>query len=532
MVSRTFKQIREGNLRERGQALVITAVAFAAMLAFAGLVTDAGSLYLNFTRLKRGLDAAAVAAANEIRDSSLPASQRRALIRESAREMLALNNIEDIYTLETYLCEDAGIPAAFASICPGPGEIKRKLAWIQATQNSPVYFLQLFGITDIPITTHSIGEAASLDIVIVIDTSESMASETVGFDPSDYDPAACNAANSCQPLRKAKDAAHAMIDKFFDGYDRIAIVTYDVMATIHDPDLSSSEVLEADHTAVKNAITAIQLFDGPSNTDILAFGNPMLGELNPMDIDGDGTYFEPKDIIGSTCTGCGMRVAGDILKAQGRVDSVWIIVFLSDGTTNVSDLPDAGDLNNPVPAGYVDGFCGGGIGARLWTSEPSTPYTWCNDSDPATRHCGPFHAASGECPAGSIWAGNSTPPYDTEDYARDMTDRVALVYPEYPADSPEPKAGDEIAIYAIGLGDAAKLPDYDGEQLLRYMANIGDDNFRNPIPDNLLDAYPPDPCDGAAPQTSCGQYYYAPSGAYLTQIFEKVAGSIFTRITQ
>ncbi len=74
--------------------------------------------------------------------------------------------------------------------------------------------------------------------------------------------------------------------------------------------------------------------------------------------------------------------------------------------------------------------------------------------------------------------------------------------------------------------------------MLRYMANIGDDNFRNPIPDNLADTYPPDPCDvtvfpvEGAPQTSCGQYYYAPSGAYLTQIFEKIAGSIFTRITQ
>jgi hypothetical protein len=539
-ISRTLSHIREGNFRERGQAMVITAVAFLAMLAFAGLVTDAGSLYLNFTRLKRGLDAAAVAAANEIRDSSLPTAQRRALIRESAREMLALNDIDDIYSLETYLCEDAGKPAGFASVCPAAGEIKRKLAWIQATQNSPVYFLQLFGVTDVPITTHSIGEAASLDVVIVIDTSESMGSDTdivAPFDPAagwqdynpDFDPSACNTGNSCQPLRSAKDAANAMIDKFFDGYDRIAIVTYDVKATIHDPDLSSSVVLEADHTAVKAAINAIQLFDGPSPADVMVFGDPRDGEINPMDADGDGIYFEDKDMIGSTCTGCGMRVAGDILKAQGRVDSVWIIVFLSDGATNVSDLPDAGDLNNPVPAGYVNGFCGGSIGGRLWTNEPSTPYSWCTDSDPSIRHCGPFHAAFGECPTGSIWAGNATPPYDTDDYARDMIDRVALVYPEYPADSPEPKAGDEIAIYAIGLGIA--LPSQ-GEMLLRYMANIGDDNFRNPIPDILLDAYTADPCDGVAVKSSCGQYYYAPSGAYLTQIFEKVAGSIFTRITQ
>ena len=54
LISRIFEQVKDGNLREKGQALVITAVAFLAMLAFAGLVTDAGTLYLNFTRLKRG----------------------------------------------------------------------------------------------------------------------------------------------------------------------------------------------------------------------------------------------------------------------------------------------------------------------------------------------------------------------------------------------------------------------------------------------------------------------------------------------
>jgi len=532
MISRTFKHVRKGNLRERGQALIITAVAFAAMLAFAGLVTDAGSLYLNFTRLKRGLDSAAVAAANQIRDSSLPADQRKALIRESAREMLALNDISDIYTLETYICEDAGKPAAFASICPGMGEDGRKLAWIQATQNSPVYFLQLFGVTDIPITTHSVGEAASIDVVLVIDTSESMASSTVGYN-ANFDPSGCNAANSCQPLRDAKIAAKAMIDKLFDGYDRIAVVTFDFSSTIHDPDLSSSEVLESDHTAVKAAIDAIQLRNDTDLDTIIATGkNPLNGELNPLDINGDGTYVGgvPSgfgDAIVSTCTGCGMRVAGDILQAQGRVDSVWVIVLLTDGATNVSDLPDASDLNNPVPAGYINGFCGGNPSFpspnRMWDKP------WCTDSDPSTRHCGPFHADAGECPPGAIWVGNNTPPYDAEDYARDITDRVALIYS---TNSSEPVGGEEIAIYTIGLGVAAAPPDYDGEEMLRYMANIGDDNFRNPVPDNLADAYPPDPCDGVGPQTSCGQYYYAPNSAYLTQIFEKIAGSIFTRITQ
>jgi hypothetical protein len=511
---------------------VITAIAFMAILAFTGLVTDAGTLYLNFTRLKRGLDAAAVAAANNIKDSSLPAAQRNANIREAAREMLALNNITDIYSLQTFTCDDGGLPADFASLCPAPGEDQRKLAWVQATQISPVYFLQLFGVNNVPITTHSVGEAASIDVVLVIDTSESMGSATGGYD-ANFNPAACNAANNCQPLRQAKDAAKSMIDKLFDGYDRIAIVTFDFSATIHDPDLATSIVLESDHTAVKAALDAISLHDDLDLNTIIASGkNPLLGELNPLDLNNDGAYpgGSPSgfgDSILSTCTGCGMRIAGNILSDQGRVDSVWVIVMLSDGATNLSDLPDAADVNNPVPAGYIYGFCGGDPTFpnpnRMWDRP------WCTDSDPSTRHCGPFHADASECPPGAIWVGNNTPPYDAEDYARDITDRVALIYS---ANANEPTGGEEIAIYTIGLGKAAAPPDYDGEMMLRYMANIGDDSIRNPIPDDVTDAFPPDPCDGVGPQTSCGQYYYAPSAIFLTQIFEKIAGSIFTRISQ
>jgi hypothetical protein len=536
------EQSRSGNHRERGQAVVITAVAFLAMLAFAGLVTDAGTLYLNFTRLKRGLDAAAVAAANNIKDSSLPVAQRNANIREAAREMLALNNIGNIYSLETYVCEDAGLPADFASLCPAAGENKRKLAWVQATQNSPVYFLQLFGVQSVPLTIHSVGEAASIDLVLVIDTSESMGSSTPGYD-ANFDPSACNTANNCQPLRQAKDAAKAMINKLFDGYDRIALVTFDFSATVHDADLATVTVLEADHTAVKAIIDAIALHDDLDLNTIIATGkNPLSGELNPLDIDDDGYYIGGAvqmegvlpdtskgfgDAIVSTCTGCGMRIAGNILSSQGRVDSVWTIVLLSDGATNVSDLPNSADVNNPVPAGYIYGFCGGDPTYpnpnRMWDKP------WCSDGDPTTRHCGPFHANVGECPPGSIWVGNNTPPYDAEDYARDVTDRVALIYS---ANASEPVGGEEIAIYTIGLGKAASPPNYNGEVLLRYMANIGDDSIRNPVPDVVADPFPPDPCDGVGPQASCGQYYYAPSAAYLTQIFEKIAGSIFTRISQ
>jgi hypothetical protein len=53
------------------------------------------------------------------------------------------------------------------------------------------------------------------------------------------------------------------------------------------------------------------------------------------------------------------------------------------------------------------------------------------------------------------------------------------------------------------------------------MANVGDEGSR-------LN----DECAGVATQQHCGNYYYAPAGPYLSQIFESIAGRIFTKISR
>jgi hypothetical protein len=91
-------------------------------------------------------------------------------------------------------------------------------------------------------------------------------------------------------------------------------------------------------------------------------------------------------------------------------------------------------------------------------------------------------------------------------------------------------------IFAIGLGDlvtdaAGCWPSYSptchdnaGEQLLRYVAGVGIDN--DPTwPDAN------DPCDGVAEGVDCGNYYFSPTGAGLTEVFEAIASRIFTRLT-
>jgi hypothetical protein len=53
------------------------------------------------------------------------------------------------------------------------------------------------------------------------------------------------------------------------------------------------------------------------------------------------------------------------------------------------------------------------------------------------------------------------------------------------------------------------------------MAAVGDDSDRVT-----------DPCASVAADTSCGQYYNAPTSDRLKPIFEEIAARIYTRITQ
>jgi len=87
--------------------------------------------------------------------------------------------------------------------------------------------------------------------------------------------------------------------------------------------------------------------------------------------------------------------------------------------------------------------------------------------------------------------------------------------------------GNDIGIFSIGLGDVVKtnamgvVTESYGEDLLRYMAAVGDDGDRDT-----------DPCASITYKTSCGQYYYAPSGDELLPIFEEIASRIYTRISK
>ncbi len=71
---------------ERGQAIILIAFAIIGMIAIVGLMTDGGMLLIEYARLKRGIDAASVAAALQFRKGLLKAD-----LEKAAEEFLKLN---------------------------------------------------------------------------------------------------------------------------------------------------------------------------------------------------------------------------------------------------------------------------------------------------------------------------------------------------------------------------------------------------------------------------------------------------------
>ncbi|MBI4926525.1 MAG: VWA domain-containing protein [Anaerolineae bacterium] len=605
--------------RSHGQVLVIFAVSLLALLFFVGLAIDAGVTYASYGQLKRAVDAASVAAANNFKRNA----QYNQMVA-AALEVIKLHSINTdpaVLDLKLFICDgddadnlrDIALQTTnpkFYDMCPvingdvdndGTPDIDpqpaRKLVWVEARQKSPFYFLSLLGFRDIPLSTNAVAEAAAVDVMLVIDTSESMASECLspsstsdyascitfkspGYGKStssDYDPFTfCtittdingNKTNTCQPFGAALSAGVSLVDTLYQGYDSLGIVTFDSSAHM----VQSLTTLQTGNIAtIKDTIGTIRLHDDApyarmwpewrNHINLVNIANPedrdgdgndadttltctldgdrwdeALGvpcdddnKNDAFDWDKDGAYSENDHTTAanwlaatgntnfalvSTCSGCGIRMAADELKRNGRPGAVWVIIFLSDGAVNASDTFTT--LNNPaiIPNTYPNGFCT----SRFWPD-------YCFDRNNTPRYCIDYNPSDpgnsdDTCPPSTTWELRNphTSHYSPYDYALDMVDQAALLVS---ANTAEP-LGNDIAIYSIGLGPAVTS----GVPLLRYMANVGDDGDRtNDLCVNALG-------NPLAPTANCGQYYFAPSGGQLKAIFDDIASRIYTKITQ
>lgn len=535
------------NKWERGQAIILIAFAFVGIVAMVGLVTDVGLLLIEYGKLKRAVDAAAVAAAQEFRPDPDTGTLNLTAMENAALSLLQVNQLNNVRDITVHTCEDTG-PERPDLCNPDPIDNpieNRKLVEVTAISDIAFGFLRVLGINSTEVRVTSIGEAATIDLVLIIDTSGSMAYETdSASDPfsaqAGDDPIQCNVDDDCQPLRAVKDIALDFVDSLiYFGYDRVSIIAGTGQASGPTDAVSRDPVevlpLSFDRNMIFFSIDTLKVYQPRicQETDNDDLGNIPSGEcLRFFGGSFDGTmcpaYEYPTDnpdpLVRATAnwSSCpSSNIGGTMVRAQNafsddgiddpsdpyddddpdrdydnrRLDSLWVTVSLLGGPANATD---------PGPGGtFPFGYCP----QNTWLDpsvlpDPDPPP--CRDAYPSTRHTA-GETISWTNPLNGETIDMSL--YDADDYARDSADNLAAL-----------KTGNGVTIYTIGLGsritrDSAGEPGVpEAATLLEYIASEAGSTLN--------------------PDINHGAYFFAPNNVTLRNIFEIIAQNIATKISQ
>lgn len=231
MLSKTLKRIVKRS--ESGQSLIIIALGFLGLLAFVGIVTDVSLMFVRFSQLTRAVDSASIAAAGQVRraapnqqelndaggvcatltpetmyqaydpadpNNCVRKAQEVAFARSFANVGIAARQFIEFYGLQpnqvvvdmcaTVSKVESGVLVPivpelqddFDQLCT---EDQRKLIRVTAQIESPTVFLSLLGWGNILLQASSLSETAVLDVVLIMDVSESMSNRTTYTDWAD-----------------------------------------------------------------------------------------------------------------------------------------------------------------------------------------------------------------------------------------------------------------------------------------------------------------------------------------------------------
>ncbi len=232
---------RNRSCTQRGQALVLTAVSLVVLLAFAGLAVDIGMIMLTRLKLVKITDAAALAAAGSL---SGPPSES-----DSVRRARAVARARQYMLMHSFDPDAPGNALRVSFPAVAPPDQPRKLVELKATQRLSLLLLPLIGINEAAVSSGDRqGEAAPLDVVLVLDVSASMCygnyvrdlyceTPTISnlrdpYDPRQpedliYNPPSDRNVNvRWFPFYQMQDAARLFIDQLDPRYDQISVVSF------------------------------------------------------------------------------------------------------------------------------------------------------------------------------------------------------------------------------------------------------------------------------------------------------------------
>jgi len=162
--------IRRG---EVGQSIIVLAIGFIGLVAVVGITTDISLMFARYNQLRRAVDSAAIAAAGQIRqDQDVVTAQL------AAKQFIEFHGL-DPTEVEVLTCEmlepDQRTPELNPDVCTLD---QRKLVRVTAWVEPPTIFLDLLGLRIPPLSASAISETAVLEVVVIMDVSESMLGET------------------------------------------------------------------------------------------------------------------------------------------------------------------------------------------------------------------------------------------------------------------------------------------------------------------------------------------------------------------
>ncbi len=468
--------------------MVLMAIMLLVLVAIIGLAVDVGYVYVSYARLRRAVDAAALDAANQIKKNYTGDE-----LESAAVQFLQLNDVNDPSAEVRFCNPKAGFEAWHdPSMCTTP---PRKLVAVRASSEVPTFFMSVLGFDSITISASAESEAASLDVVLVIDISYSQANSPEGYtvipmDPpkrattyARADPYWCNRVNlhsamegGCTPFEDVKNAALSFAEEGVDlEYDRIAIVTFSHTTNYalhfppkNQPNPPADVYLDQIEAAIRDLgveepdvcdAAAYQVTDQACRRyelDPASLGAPSLANEAAWDLNYQGMVCpaqalgqpELKYYCNNTNIAAGLGIANELLLNTARDESTWVVIFLTDGAATIG-FNNEGDAICPAPYAATD--CTDGL---------VSPYRDSLD-----------------------------PLYAPDDYARDVMDTLF---------------GNQVILFTIGQGNKVS-DDPEARDLVEYAQNHPSGN---------------------------GASFFGSSEAELTQIFQAIANQISTRITR
>jgi Flp pilus assembly protein TadG len=298
--------IRQLLQSRRGFVFIFFAMSLLVLVSLAGLAIDTARGVVAKAEVSRVVDATALAEAKTVR-AGLDKAE------EVARAIAALNGIEPDET------ETLTLPTPVTN---ADGEV---LIEVSATRQISTTFMRVLGETQMTVQSTAEATVPPVDIVLVIDQSQSMLNKVSG---------------STTPWSKLRPAAKLFISQFSDQIDQIGLVHFSTMAEL------AMELQEKFTSKAKSRIDKMKPSGDTNGEEALSFA------------------------------------WGELASDRAREKALKVIVFFTDGrpTAFRDSGGDMGNKDGILTA--VPTLKGGGKGILNWYTGPQYPPPGIRPDDP------------------------------------------------------------------------------------------------------------------------------------------------------